>query len=86
MLEKIKSAKSAKLMMKHLGSTEKEKKKKEYTHETASKKKFKLRKSEVEINEKMPVRFNTEANEKDEWWCEPSKLKKTNIIKGKQMA
>jgi hypothetical protein len=31
------------------------------------------------------VRFNTEANEKDEWWCEPSKLKKTNIIKGKQM-
>ena len=47
MLEKIKSAKSTKLNMKHLASFQKQKKKKLYIHDTNSKKKFKLRKSEV---------------------------------------
>lgn len=46
MLEKIKSVKSTKLNMK-LASIEKEKKKKDYPHDTTSKKKLKLRKSEV---------------------------------------
>jgi serine/threonine protein kinase len=32
-----------------------------------SKKKLKLRKSEMEVSDKMPVRFNTEAFDKDEW-------------------
>ena len=32
-----------------------------------SKKKIKLRKSEMQIVQKMPVRFNTEAFDKDEW-------------------
>lgn len=42
---------------------------------TISKKKFKMRKSEAENTEKYPFRFNTEANDKEEW-CDGSKLKK----------
>ena len=44
----------------------------------ASRKKFKLRKSDADIGaEKYLVRFNTEANEKEEW--EGSKLKKGHL-------
>lgn len=43
---------------------------------TLSKKKFKMRKSEVGF-EKYPIRFNTEVNEKEEW--EAPRLRKGNI-------
>lgn len=76
-LDKIKSTKSIKMNTKDALHYEREKKKEKDGNES-NRKRFKVRKSDVDIGtDKYLIRFNTEANEKEDW--EPPKLKKGHM-------